>query len=53
MSIFGKDPAQFGDDEVNLLTSVGEEIGLVVENARLRRQAERLLVVQERNRLAR
>lgn len=53
LSVFGKDPGQFGDDEVDLLTSVGEEIGLVVENARLRRQAERLLVVQERNRLAR
>jgi signal transduction histidine kinase len=53
LSIVAKDPSQFGVDEVELLTSVGEEIGLVVENARLRRQAERLLVVQERNRLAR
>ena len=53
LSIVASDPAQFGADEVELLTSVGEEIGLVVENARLRRQAERLLVVQERNRLAR
>lgn len=53
LSVVGKDPAQFGDDELALLTSVGEEIGLVVENARLRRQAERLIVVQERNRLAR
>ncbi|MFN2122374.1 MAG: histidine kinase [Candidatus Promineifilaceae bacterium] len=53
LSIIGRVPSQFSDDEVNLLTSVGEEIGLVVENARLRRQAERLLVVQERNRLAR
>ena len=53
LSILGKDPAQFGPEEVRLLTSVGEEIGIVVENARLRRKAERLLVVQERNRLAR
>lgn len=53
LSIVAKDPAQFGVDELELLASVGEEIGLVVENARLRRQAERLLVVQERNRLAR
>lgn len=53
LSVFSKDLGQFDDDEVDLLTSVGEEIGLVVENARLRRQAERLLVVQERNRLAR
>jgi signal transduction histidine kinase len=53
LSVLGMNPAQFGDEEVALLTSVGEEIGLVVENARLRRQAERLLLVQERNRLAR
>lgn len=53
LSVLGKDPSQFGDDEVALLISVGEEIGIVVENARLRRQAERFLVVQERNRLAR
>lgn len=53
LSILGKNPAQFGPEEVRLLTSVGEEIGIVVENARLRRKAERLLVVQERNRLAR
>ncbi len=53
LSVLGKDPAQFGNDEIALLSSVGEEIGIVVENARLRRQAERLLVVQERNRLAR
>lgn len=53
LSVLGKDPAQFGNDEIALLISIGEEIGIVVENARLRRQAERLLVVQERNRLAR
>lgn len=53
LSVLGKDPSQFGDEEVALLTSVGEEIGMVLENARLRHQAEKLLLVQERNRLAR
>lgn len=53
LSILGNNLNQFGSDEVALLSSVGEEIGIVVENARLRRQTERLLVVQERNRLAR
>lgn len=53
LSVLGKDPSQFGSEEVGLLSSVGEEIGIVVENSRLRRQAERLLLVQERNRLAR
>ncbi len=53
LSVLGTDPAQFSHEEVSLLVSVGEEIGIVVENARLRRHAERLLLVQERNRLAR
>lgn len=53
LSVLGQDPTQFGDEEVALLVSIGEEIGIVVENARLRRHSERLLVVQERNRLAR
>ncbi|MFN2188059.1 MAG: GAF domain-containing sensor histidine kinase [Candidatus Promineifilaceae bacterium] len=53
LSVLGKDPEQFGKEELALLVSVGEEIGIVVENARLRRQAERILVIQERNRLAR
>lgn len=53
LSVLGKKPDQFRDEEVALLASIGEEIGIVVENARLRRHAERLLVMQERNRLAR
>jgi len=36
-----------------LLVSVGEQVGIVVENARLRQQAEQLMVLEERNRLAR
>lgn len=53
LSILGSQAGQFRDEDVALLASTGEEIGLVVENARLRRQAEQLLVSQERNRLAR
>jgi signal transduction histidine kinase len=53
LSVLGKDPRQFGAEDVALLGSVGEEIGVVVENARLRRQTDRLLLFQERNRLAR
>ncbi len=40
-------------EEIELLTSVGEQLGVVVENARLRNQAEQLVVLEERNRLAR
>lgn len=40
-------------EELDLLLSVGEQIGGVVESATLREQAERLAVSEERNRLAR
>lgn len=40
-------------EEVELLVSVGEQIGVVVENARLRTSAEQLVILEERNRLAR
>lgn len=40
-------------EEMDLLISVGEQLGVVVENARLRNQAEQLMVLEERNRLAR
>jgi PAS domain S-box-containing protein len=40
-------------EEMELLISVGEQLGVVVENARLRNQAEQLMVLEERNRLAR
>ncbi|MDX1416255.1 MAG: histidine kinase [Candidatus Promineifilaceae bacterium] len=40
-------------EEVELLSSVGEQLGVVVENFRLRLQAEQLMVLEERNRLAR
>jgi len=40
-------------EEMELLISVGEQLGVVVENARLRNQAEQLVVLEERNRLAR
>ncbi len=40
-------------EEMELLISVGEQLGMVVENARLRKQTEQLIVMEERNRLAR
>lgn len=53
LSLLDLDPSNLGAEELSLLTFAGEAMGIVVENARLRRQAERLLVVRERNRLAR
>lgn len=40
-------------EEMALLVSVGEQLGVVVENARLRQKAEQLVLLEERNRLAR
>lgn len=43
----------FGLDEIALVTAIGEQIGMVVETHRLRKQAAELAVLEERQRLAR
>jgi GAF domain-containing protein len=48
-----KGQPQFNLEEVALLTSIADHIGVVVESARLRRQAEQTAVIEERARLAR
>lgn len=40
-------------EELSLLASIGHQIGVAVENARLYEQAQQLAVMKERNRLAR
>ncbi len=40
-------------EELSLLASIGHQIGVAVDNARLYEQAQQLAVVKERNRLAR
>ncbi len=44
---------QFSVEEVALLSSIADQLGVMVENARLRRQAELAAVMKERERLAR
>ena len=54
LSVLAQEESRFpAQEEVDLLVSVGEQIGVVVENAQLRQQAEQLMIVEERNRLAR
>ena len=54
LTVLSKDISRFmAAEEMELLISVGEQIGVIVENARLRQQAEQLMVLEERNRLAR
>jgi signal transduction histidine kinase len=44
---------EFTDQDIQLLTSIGDQIGVAVENARLYEQAQQVAVVEERQRLAR
>jgi signal transduction histidine kinase len=45
-------PRTLSAEERSLLTGIGHQVGLAVENARLFEQAQELAVVRERNRLA-
>ena len=49
----GETGRQFKPEEVTLLASIADEVGVAVEHARLYQQAEQLAVVRERERLAR
>ncbi|MGW8318679.1 MAG: histidine kinase [Candidatus Promineifilaceae bacterium] len=53
LSMIGESPAQFTDEERDLLLTIGRQLGAAVETARLRHQESNLMVLQERNRLAR
>ena len=44
---------EFSQQDIDLLTSIGGQIGVAVENARLYEQAQQVAVVEERQRLAR
>jgi signal transduction histidine kinase/ligand-binding sensor domain-containing protein len=44
---------EFSEREIELLASIGDQIGVAVENARLYEQAQQVAVVEERQRLAR
>jgi signal transduction histidine kinase len=46
-------PRRFGDDDIGLASSFGDQAALAIENARLREQVERSAVAAERSRLAR
>jgi signal transduction histidine kinase len=47
------EPRRFGDEDVGLASSFGDQAALAIENARLREQMERSAVAAERSRLAR
>jgi nitrate/nitrite-specific signal transduction histidine kinase len=52
--ILGKrEPGQLAPEELSLLSSIGKQIGVAMENAHLYEQAEQTAIAAERNRLAR
>ncbi|MGC9398869.1 MAG: ATP-binding protein [Anaerolineae bacterium] len=51
--IFGARPLLFNVENLEVLEAVAEQLGIAVENARLREQAAAALVLEERQRLAR
>ncbi len=52
--ILGKhEPGQLSPEELSLLSSIGKQIGVAMENAHLYEQAEQTAITAERNRLAR
>lgn len=53
VSVVGETGQQFSAEEVALLASIADHVAVAVENARLREQAERTAVLEERERLAR
>jgi GAF domain-containing protein len=53
VNIFGELKQQFNIEDLALLAAAGDQIGVAVENYRLRQQAEQTAVLKERERLAR
>jgi len=53
LSVFAPKPVLFPEDEIDLLASLADQLGIIIENDRLQQQAERLTLVEERNRMAR
>lgn len=46
-------PRKFSEQDIDLLTSIGYQVGVAIENALLYRQAQQLAALEERSRLAR
>ena len=53
LSIFSQNIHEYTVDDITLLMTIADQIGLFVERARLIKQAEQAAVVEERQRLAR
>lgn len=53
LSVLSEKPGWFSERDLELLDSIGDQVRLAIESARLHEQAERIAVIEERGRLAR
>jgi signal transduction histidine kinase len=53
LGVASRGDRRFTDDEVDLLSAIGGQVGLAVENARLYRRSRQAAILDERNRMAR
>lgn len=53
LSVYRRAKRPYSQEDISLLDSVADQIGTAIENTRLHLDNERLLIVKERNRLAR
>ncbi len=51
MGVFSRSPRQTSPQEVQLLTAIGHQIGVAIENARLNEEASEIEILQELDRL--
>lgn len=53
LSIFRERKRAFSSDDISILASIADQIGVIITNHRLRIENDRLMLLEERNRLAR
>ena len=53
LAVIARGQRDFSEQDIKLLTSIGDQIGVAVENAQLYDQAQQAAVMEERRRLAR
>ncbi len=53
LSIFREKKRAFSSDDISILASIADQIGVIIANHRLRAENDRLMLLEERNRLAR
>jgi PAS domain S-box-containing protein len=53
LSVFWSQPVQFPVEDIAMFSAMADQLGIIIENVRLRRRSEQAAAMQERRRLAR